>query len=472
MDPNSTLLCRLCLKQREDVVNVFDIFQNVTIDFILKQYFWLQVSRNEGLSEFLCQICWNNTKTFHIFYEEVELLQEVYWNSIGTAETNCYVEMIKEEPIETEINFDLNYVKNEDLKVEAEVIATEMNEEGSGNVASCKQVEIDAIPTKDVEKVKLPGRRRTKNGLEANNKIKVKKDKKENSQNSYEYRVNNDYLDAQLHVYFDMKCDICGDPFETYRSAQKHYRTAHNMKGYLICCGHKHHRRGRVLDHIQFHLNPSIFSCDQCSRKFATKKALTVHLEYHEPLSSRPFKCDLCPRSFPRETALNVHKDFLHCPVKCVECDMSYPSKSRLSTHMKNAHQPKVNATRVCDICAKFDLDNKWRKVGSTYSNEKTSSDLDSDSESCPDLDSQNSLPKQSTSTEEPLVVGAEANLLAASGIDKSKLKLNVIFLAAIKRDPFIVATTKKRNFVPKWCTDFPWLSYNEHRWSNMFNVH
>ncbi|KAJ6639124.1 Zinc finger protein, partial [Pseudolycoriella hygida] len=353
MDPNSTLLCRLCLKQREDVVNVFDIFQNVTIDFILKQYFWLQVSRNEGLSEFLCQICWNNTKTFHIFYEEVELLQEVYWNSIGTAETNCYVEMIKEEPIETEINFDLNYVKNEDLKVEAEVIATEMNEEGSGNVASCKQVEIDAIPTKDVEKVKLPGRRRTKNGLEANNKIKVKKDKKENSQNSYEYRVNNDYLDAQLHVYFDMKCDICGDPFETYRSAQKHYRTAHNMKGYLICCGHKHHRRGRVLDHIQFHLNPSIFSCDQCSRKFATKKALTVHLEYHEPLSSRPFKCDLCPRSFPRETALNVHKDFLHCPVKCVECDMSYPSKSRLSTHMKNAHQPKVNATRVCDICAK-----------------------------------------------------------------------------------------------------------------------
>ncbi|KAJ6641732.1 Transcription factor grauzone, partial [Pseudolycoriella hygida] len=319
-------------------------------------------------------MCWINTKTFHLFYKAVELLQEGYWNSIKTAEINLCVETVKEEPIETEINFDLNLVKSEETKVEAEVVATEVIEEGSKDIASCEQRRFSL----NVDKVKFPSRKGTESVFEGK---KTKKPKQEIKENKYGHKINDVDFDYQVREYFHMKCDICGDPFETYRSAQKHYRAAHKIEGYLICCGQKFHRRGRVLNHIKYHLNPDEFSCDQCSRKFANKKALALHIENHVPLNSRAFKCDLCPKSFPRETTLIRHKDFVHSPVKCVECDISYPSKSKLSTHIKNTHQPKVTTTRVCDICGK-DFANKYilqahmQAMHSTNENSKFQCDI------------------------------------------------------------------------------------------------
>ncbi|KAJ6626762.1 Transcription factor grauzone [Pseudolycoriella hygida] len=331
------------MQECEDFMNVFDKFENTTIASIVEQHFWFRVNKSEELSECICQICWRNTKNFHIFYEEVELLQEEYWNSVKTAGTNVCTDFIKQEPSDTELHIE---------ETELETSVVNGKETDSNNCDNSKHIEIIPAPAKYVEEQQQTQREMhvVSSGSSA---IKVVKPKKERKPNPYEYRVNNDYLDAQLHVYFSMQCEICGDPFQTYRNVQKHYRIAHKVKGYLSCCGQKFDNRGRVLNHIDYHSNPDAFSCDQCGRKFFSKNALAAHVENHEPMSTRPFKCDLCPKSFPRETSLMVHKDFVHCPVKCVQCDKSYPSKSKLITHIKNAHQPKVTSTRVCDICGK-----------------------------------------------------------------------------------------------------------------------
>ncbi|KAJ6622261.1 Transcription factor grauzone [Pseudolycoriella hygida] len=339
--------------ESEDVVNVLEKFENTTIASILEQHFWFQVGRNDELSEFLCQICWNNTKTFHIFYEEVELLQEDYWNlakTAGTAGTNLRTDFIKQEPSDTELQI-------EETRLESSAMILDVK--GNETIfATYDQIEMSPALAEDLDE-KQRTEKITHSISEENSATTVEKPKKGRKPYPYEHRLNNDYLDAHLKVYFSMKCDICGDPFKTYRNAREHFRETHRMKCYLICCRKRFRRRGAVLDHIKYHLNPDAFTCKQCGRKFASRAARTLHIANHEPMSTRPFKCDLCPKSFPREIALTVHKDFVHLPVKCVECDMTYPSKSKLSTHVKNAHKPKVTTTRVCDICGK-DYANKY----------------------------------------------------------------------------------------------------------------
>ncbi|KAJ6622260.1 Transcription factor grauzone [Pseudolycoriella hygida] len=348
MDINSTLLCRLCMQESEDVVNTFDKFENTTVGSVLEQHFCFQIKADVGLSTFLCQICWSNTRTFHIFYEQVKMLREDYWKSVKAADYNAGIDFIEEEPGDTEVQLDLNLVKSEESLVESVDVIVEVKKEEE--TLDLNNYDNSEETSRNGDKGPTGSKKRKNNETEALIGEKPEREKNQKGSN---------YFESQLRIYFNMKCDICGDPFETYRSAQKHYRNAHKVEGYLICCGKKFHRRDRVMNHIKYHLNPSKFSCDQCGRKFFRKSTLATHIENHEPMSSRAFKCDLCPKSFPRETALIIHKNFVHLPVKCVECDMTYPSKSKLLTHIKNVHTPKIAATRVCDICGQ-DFANKY----------------------------------------------------------------------------------------------------------------
>lgn len=59
-------------------------------------FYILQVYKSDGYSEYLCQECWSNTKTFHIFYKKVELLQKDYWNSVA-VEISYNSDLIKAE---------------------------------------------------------------------------------------------------------------------------------------------------------------------------------------------------------------------------------------------------------------------------------------------------------------------------------------------------------------------------------------
>ncbi|KAJ6641729.1 Transcription factor grauzone [Pseudolycoriella hygida] len=351
MNSNSIRLCILCLQEKADVVNIFYKFENVTIASILKQHFWTQIGIKAESSEFLCQICWNSTRTFHVFYEQVKLLHEDYWNSV---DSDFFAELIKQEPSDIELQLDGTEIQP--LDVTLDVCKTETIDTTDYN---SEQIETFPTPSRDEANEKPPRKKRKIEDLEENKNKTAKKPKVEIKLNKNGHRVNDEYFDDQVRQYFNMKCDVCGDPFETYRSSQKHYRIVHSMKGYLICCGSKFRRRGAVLGHIKFHVDPNAYSCNQCSRKCSSKKTLRIHIANHEPMSTRAFKCDLCPKSFPRESSLIAHKNFVHYPVKCIECDLSYPSKSKLLTHMKNVHQPKVITTRVCDICGK-DFANKY----------------------------------------------------------------------------------------------------------------
>lgn len=71
--------------------------------------------------------------------------------------------------------------------------------------------------------------------------------------------LNKGVIAAEIEKHFDHTCDFCSVEIKSLDRAAKHYRSEHNMDGYLKCCGYKFKVSTLVSDHIRWHLNPKIF---------------------------------------------------------------------------------------------------------------------------------------------------------------------------------------------------------------------
>lgn len=59
--------------------------------------------------------------------------------------------------------------------------------------------------------------------------------------------------------YFKKTCDLCSVRLQTIDQALRHYRSVHQVPGYLRCCGKKLNDRTQVKDHVQWHNDPNVF---------------------------------------------------------------------------------------------------------------------------------------------------------------------------------------------------------------------
>lgn len=67
--------------------------------------------------------------------------------------------------------------------------------------------------------------------------------------------------DRMIAQYFDMSCDICNQNTASLAQARLHYQQEHDVyQGYIKCCNRKFKRRAYVLEHINWHLNPKLFT--------------------------------------------------------------------------------------------------------------------------------------------------------------------------------------------------------------------
>lgn len=67
-------------------------------------------------------------------------------------------------------------------------------------------------------------------------------------------------VSAIIAEYFDHTCDSCPVQLKTFKHAISHYSTKHNnQSGYLKCCGLKFKKKLHVLDHVRWHLDPTVF---------------------------------------------------------------------------------------------------------------------------------------------------------------------------------------------------------------------
>ncbi|KAJ6641728.1 1,5-anhydro-D-fructose reductase [Pseudolycoriella hygida] len=374
---DSTQLCRLCLENSNDFVNIYEKFQDSTIAAILTQHFWFQICKDDGFSECLCQVCWINTKSFHNFYKRVESLQRAYLNSVNleAIEIHSSSDLIKREESESpkvdHQEQDFKIPKTEEIEPNVQVIDLEICKDESSDCTEdfiCYQSETsdeedcDEPPLKKLKSAEGDGSVEDEGNVET--EIEPTAAECESSYNeeldddkpTIRCKKNTANEDAKIREFFSMVCEICSDQFETFLKAKHHYRTIHNTTGYLTCCGKKFLRRGRVLDHIHRHLNPDAYRCDPCGKRFSDKFALKNHIENHEPFDSRAYKCGLCSSSFTKASKLAQHERLRHCSEEdkkfhCDKCNKNFVSKSVLASHIRGVHE--FAFAHVCDICAR-----------------------------------------------------------------------------------------------------------------------
>ncbi|XP_037046655.1 transcription factor grauzone-like [Bradysia coprophila] len=362
MDAKPSQICRLCLQNSVDSVNIWQTFQDSTIASILSKHFWFQPHKDDDMPEWLCQSCWIHTETFHQFYERVLLVNEQkhYRRSNDgfpvVAGDDDVIKTELEDTTSTVLVLDLNSVKFEETSSEPPPPTIESKHESScsddndDNIADSR-LSTDDEDNDDDDDYELSG---------ANDAEEVTKSKtKLRSTSSRRKRTAKiEKQDAQIREIFSMTCNICEDvtPFNTWMEVRSHYREEHNTSGYLVCCGNKFPTRYLIMEHVLRHINPKAHQCDQCDRVCSNKFALKSHMDNaHAPKDARINKCSSCPSSFVTAGALKKHVLNQHSetgePFPCDVCGKSYRSEIKLKSHHRLMHSTKPD--HVCEICAR-----------------------------------------------------------------------------------------------------------------------
>ncbi|KAG4067408.1 hypothetical protein HA402_009645 [Bradysia odoriphaga] len=340
---DSTQLCRLCLQSSEDVVNIWKTFQHSTIATILAKHFWFQINKDDGLTEWLCQICWVQTKSFHEFYRKVEECQKLYWHSI-TSNGDDKDEAVVVEP-------DLSIVKCEETELALGTINSQKNEADDFDYNE----DSDDAPHSSNHKMK-PSDKASQSDDNLQGPVERKVSSSHCRPDKLINRAIKEEVDARICEWFTMKCDICNDfSFETLLDVRRHYSMVHKVHGYLTCCDKKFEARHAMVAHMRRHTNPDTYRCEQCERNFKTKYSFKIHIANHVPIDSRAFKCSSCSSSFPTEAILRLHTKTKH-PAEtgekfpCEKCGKNYRSAIMLKNHIRLVHK---SHDYVCEICAR-----------------------------------------------------------------------------------------------------------------------
>uniref|UniRef100_A0A182X6Z9 C2H2-type domain-containing protein n=1 Tax=Anopheles quadriannulatus TaxID=34691 RepID=A0A182X6Z9_ANOQN len=152
--------------------------------------------------------------------------------------------------------------------------------------------------------------------------------------------------------HYKLSCDICSAPLTDFSDLGKHYRQQHNVTGYLRCCNKKIVKKCWMIEHLQLHLNPDAFRCEQCARSYSSSKVLKEHLkEVHAAAAERSFPCETCRKAFVSRAHLNAHVMVAHGSVSCPQCDKVLASQGSLRKHLVAVHGE--GEKHVCEVCAR-----------------------------------------------------------------------------------------------------------------------
>lgn len=134
-----------------------------------------------------------------------------------------------------------------------------------------------------------------------------------------------------------MECHICGKRFRVHYCLKLHLRTHTNERPYECGICHKKFKSQAVYSHhIKLHGEARPYKCPHCPKIFKTLVAMTGHKNRHE----KPFSCDVCSRRFASKYDVKIHmpihnnqenKDLF----KCIICDAVYARNHALIEHLK-----------------------------------------------------------------------------------------------------------------------------------------
>nr|XP_021205204.1 zinc finger protein 57 isoform X3 [Bombyx mori] len=122
---------------------------------------------------------------------------------------------------------------------------------------------------------------------------------------------------TQLRMHIKYVCDDCSKRYSTKRFLRQHIETAHlKLKPDYKCtiCDKIFNTSFTLRRHVEFKHEkkklPRDKICEHCGRGFMTNKILSSHIRTHT--GERPYVCQLCGATFGHSGAMYTHKRLLH----------------------------------------------------------------------------------------------------------------------------------------------------------------
>lgn len=307
-------------------------------------------------SNWLCGPCWQELSDFHRFYKRIQDVHLKYECLLNTEPD--YQSVPDEILFEPDIELDVGVItikqekKDSDFdntsNVEDTISAAHMREAIDSNV-----IEDPLDKTQKTNKTRTEGIIRRQNAGNSNTtsikkRLKTESDgdtdvsdteedrlhkrdismlssdssKIKSEQKSYtQPKTNWHERDQFLAKHFKLNCNICQETFKTFPILLKHFEKVHKERGYAICCEVKFSSRFKLVDHINYHLDPEYFKCKLCSKVATQRQGLINHMKTHK---EKQFSCDICRKQFVDKFQLDQHK-LIHMPQEerkfpCAEC--------------------------------------------------------------------------------------------------------------------------------------------------------
>ncbi|XP_063695648.1 gastrula zinc finger protein XlCGF64.1-like [Culicoides brevitarsis] len=154
----------------------------------------------------------------------------------------------------------------------------------------------------------------------------------------------------------DIRCELCGDQFESRKKLSKHFNVAHNKMNHVcFVCGSAFKQKWLLEEHIARHSDARPFKCDICKSAFSSKETLKIHIHSKHLPNFVGHKCTMCDKSYATNSKLKRHMKSRHHvdgTFICGSCSVAFGTEGALDKHMRNMHTPMDQKTRYkCSFC-------------------------------------------------------------------------------------------------------------------------
>ncbi|XP_053674861.1 zinc finger protein 26-like [Anopheles nili] len=367
-------LCRLCLSQETELVDIFSVQQVAgnaeSLTERIHGCLQLEVNQNDNLPKWICRQCMDKIDDFASFRERCKQNERTLLRGEGIGPANVEMPCYNEEDEQTDEEETEMIVIDPSKEYESsnDSLPNDSYGEKNGDLyfpGMDGMNEAENLPSNaDDEEAEGTDADEGEEEEEEEDEDDLKCDTLvEGARNGLSHAGNTSSTPQKPTIYTCKYCDVAfaassacqlhemqdhdllapyGCMYCPYKTAIRmsliaHIRESHSIMRPYICvqCNKGFLRRSDLKKHTFVHTGVRPYACEQCGKSFSRNTNLKKHERTHSGL--KPHSCELCSRSFANKADLvrhrNLHVEHERNQFACIRCGTTYTQKDKLYDH-------------------------------------------------------------------------------------------------------------------------------------------